>query len=79
MALNYGKLVPDADQIVVLEQRLAARAMEAWQHSLNLEDATTAGNAEVIASSTGALAILDAAIIADRKRLNKLGRNLPLV
>jgi len=79
MAINYANLITDADKMTILDQRLAALGVEAWQHSLNLDDATAAGNQPAIDASTAALAILDAQIIATRKRLNKLGRNLPLV
>ena len=86
MALNYANLVPDAEKIIALEGHLARLGMEAWQHSINLDDATgdlatytTAGDtvgmeraqAEIDAA-TAALVILDAKIVNHRKRVNKL-------
>ena len=64
MALDYLALA-GADVIKAdLDARVKQFAREAYQHSLNLDNATKVGNQELIDSSNVALASLDSAILA---------------
>ena len=72
MALDYVALAGVENVKADLQARVQQFAREAYQHSLNLDTAKTAGNDELVSASTEALSQLDAAIESSQAELAKL-------
>ena len=72
MALDYSSLLTDEQKKSILEQRLTQFAAEAYQHDINKQVASSAGNAEGVAQAEAALETLEAAIAVHQAEIAKL-------
>jgi len=72
MALDYSSLLTDEQKKSILEQRLTQFAAEAYQHDINKQVASSAGNAEGVAQAEAALEALEAAIAVHQAELGKI-------
>jgi hypothetical protein len=72
MALDYSSLLTDEQKKSILEQRLTQFAAEAYQHDINKQVASSAGNAEGVAQAEQALEALEAAIAVHQAELGKI-------
>lgn len=72
MALDYSGLLTDEQKKSILDQRLTQFAAEAYQHDINKQVATAAGNTEGVAQANEALGTLEAAIAVHQSELAKL-------
>ncbi len=72
MALDYSSLLTEEQKKSILEQRLTQFAAEAYQHDINKQVASSAGNAEGVAQAEAALETLEAAIAVHQAEIAKL-------
>jgi hypothetical protein len=72
MAIDYSKYITDDQKKKLLQDRLAQFAAEAYQHSINAQEADSLGNDEGVENAESALAILEAAIDAHEAELKTL-------
>lgn len=70
--MDYSSLLTDEQKKSILDQRLTQFAAEAYQHDINKQVATAAGNAEGVAQAEAALETLEAAIAVHQAEIAKL-------
>lgn len=72
MAIDYSSLLTSEQKKSILEQRLTQFAAEAYQHEINKQVASAAGNTDGVKAADEALAVLDAAIKVHQEELAKV-------
>ena len=72
MAIDYSSLLSDEQKKSILDQRLTQFAAEAYQHDINKQVASSAGNAEGVTAAEEALKALEAAIAVHQSELAKI-------
>lgn len=70
--MDYSSLLTDEQKKSILDQRLTQFAAEAYQHDINKQVASSAGNAEGVAQAEAALETLEAAIAVHQAEIAKL-------
>lgn len=70
--MDYSSLLTDEQKKSILEQRLTQFAAEAYQHDINKQVATAAGNTDGVAQAEEALGALESAITVHQSELAKL-------